>query len=632
MNQAIETALGGIVSGALFALVALGFTVVFSVTGVLNLSQGAYVVLGALLTYTLEVQDHWPVPVAVLGTLIVAGVVSAVIERFVIRRASRVQPMSGLLILTAGLLTVFEGAALLIWGTQPYALPPFSGETPLVFGGVGLSRQAVWLLAITAVLLAITWWLLTRTTFGKALRACAENPLAANLMGIDVPRMSLFAFATGGVVGALGGAVAAPLISLEFDSGSYFSNQGFIAVALGGMGSYLGSIAGGLVLGLVEQLTAGYISSLFSNSFAFLVLLIVLVVRPAGLLGRATRREDTAGATASMGSSFHPSARTGWLLGLVGAVVILVLPRWLEPAGLTAGFVISGLFFIAVIGLDLVMGFNGQVALGQAAFMAIGAYSASVAVVKLHWPSLVGIGLGLAVSLVAALVLALITMRLRGLYLALATLGFGLLVDTLTVGMTDITGGPSGMVGIPSLEVAGHTFASPVENYYLVWIIAGVLILISANLVRSGFGRALMAIRADPTAARALGIRVPLYKAAAFLISAAFASLAGSLYAFNFHFIAPDLVNTSRSLEMVTMLIVGGEATLLGPLFGALLVTLLPTMAQGFAQYKTLAEGVLLVLIMLYLPGGILGGIAAFVNRLRTSRRAEAPSVALAES
>jgi len=269
-----------------------------------------------------------------------------------------------------------------------------------------------------------------------------------------------------------------------------------------------------------------------------------------------------------------------------------------------------------VLGLDLLMGYAGQVSLGHAGFMAAGGYTAAILATRYGLAPLAATGAGIALSLAVALVLSLVTARLRGLYLALATLAFGLLVDSVTVGLTNLTGGPSGLVGIPSFSLGAYTFASPISNYYLVWGVAGALVIVLANLARSGYGRALRATRADQTAARALGIHVPRYKVSVFLLSAALASLAGSLYAFHFHFLSPEMVSTSRSLELITMLVLGGEGTLVGPLIGVALLTLLPAAFQPLAVYKTLAEGGLLVLIMLYLPTGIFGGLVSALQRL----------------
>jgi branched-chain amino acid transport system permease protein len=207
-------------------------------------------------------------------------------------------------------------------------------------------------------------------------------------------------------------------------------------------------------------------------------------------------------------------------------------------------------------------------------------------------------------------------MRLRGVYLALATLAFGLLIDSLAVGMMDVTGGPSGLVGIPSFSVGAYSFSSSMSMYYLVLALMIALVLLLWGGVRSSFGRVLRAIRTDQTAAAALSIDVPRYKVAAFAISAALASLSGSLYAFFFHFLSPEMVSTSRSLEMITMLVIGGEGTLVGSLVGVALLTLLPEIFQPFALYKRLAEGALLVLTFQYLPAGIFGTCAGWLSRL----------------
>ena len=631
MREAVEIAVGGVLAGSVFALVAVGFTLVYNVMGVPNLAQGAFVVLGALSMYSLETQFRWPLLAAALGSAAIAALVGGAMERLVIRPALHRLPTSGMLILMVGLLILFEGASLVIWGSQPYSIPTFSGERPVALAGVRIPTQGFWIVGLTAAIVVLLWYVLTRTVFGKALRACAENPLAASLMGVHVSRMTLFSFAVGAAIGAIGGEVLGPVTSIEFDTGRFFTNSGFIAFALGGMGSFFGAIVGGLGLGLVQQLTAGYISSLFSTTLTLVLLLAVLIWRPGGILGSGTaRREDVREFTAhSWGAVVRLKGPVAWALAVCGAIVVGTLPLFLGGTGLTGSLVITGILFIGVLGLDLLMGYAGQVSLGHAGFMAVGGYTAAILATRSGLAPLAATGAGIALSLAVALVLSLVTARLRGLYLALATLAFGLLVDSVTVGLTGLTGGPSGLVGIPSFSLGGYVFASPLSNYYLVWGVVGALVIALANLARSGYGRALRATRADQTAARALGIQVPRYKVSVFLLSAALASLAGSLYAFHFHFLSPEMVSTSRSLEMITMLILGGEGTLVGPLVGVALLTLLPAAFQPLAVYKTLAEGILLVLIMLYLPTGIFGGLLSSLQRLASragSRRDPKPA------
>lgn len=617
MNAALEIAIGGLVEGSVFALVAIGFALVYRVTGTINLAQGAFVILGALSTYSFEQTLGLPAALAALAALAVAAAVGFVLAVGVFAPGLRRLPPSGMVMLTSGMLTLFEGAALLVWGSQPYQLPPFSGYHPVSLGGVLIPTQAFWDVGITAVVVALLWYVLQRTSFGRALRACAENASAATLMGIDVARVRVLSYTAAAVLGALSGIAIGPIVSLQFDGGRFFTVYGFISVAIGGIGAFAGALLGGLGLGLVQQLGAAYVSSIFATTLAIALLIVVLVWRPSGLFGRAARREDnrvSGGHVVGVTARLEPRvARAGAVLAVA---VIAALPAFVG-GGMLSSLVIAGLIFIAVMGLDVLMGFAGQVSLGHAAFVGIGGYVAGIASVRFGLSPPLGLLLGLAVSLACAAILSALTVRLRGHYMALATLAFGLLVDSLAVGLGNLTGGPSGLTQIPHFALFGYVFADGRANYYLVWAVAIVIFALLANLLRSDFGRALRAIRTDQTAALALGIDVPRYKLYAFLISAACASLAGSLYAYYFQFLSPEMVSTPRSLEYVTMLVIGGEGSLAGPLLGVLLIVLLPTAIQPLAQAKTLFAGVVLVGSLLFLPSGIFGALAAAIARTR---------------
>jgi branched-chain amino acid transport system permease protein len=255
------------------------------------------------------------------------------------------------------------------------------------------------------------------------------------------------------------------------------------------------------------------------------------------------------------------------------------------------------------------------VSLGQAGFMAVGGYAAAILATAYDWPPLVATLAALVLSVVCALALSLVTGRLRGHYLALATLAFGLLIDSLTVGLVDWTGGPSGLVGIPAFAVGSFEFGTQTRMYYLVLVLSVVLVLLLEGSMRMSFGRALKAVRTDQLAAAALGINVGRMKTAALCISAALASLSGSLYAFNFHFLSPEMVATPRSFELIAMLVLGGEGTLVGGLFGSLVLTLLPTLVQDLAMFKTAFEGALLVATFLGMPEGLFGRLALWLGK-----------------
>jgi branched-chain amino acid transport system permease protein len=625
MTEILQIVLSGAQVGCIYALIALGFSLVYRVTNVINLSQGAFCLIGALFTYSLEVEFGWALPAAAAVAAVATTALGALAGALTFVPGLPRLSNANMLMLTAGLLTLFEGLMLVTWGSQPYALPPFSGQEPVAVAALLIPTQQFWIVGTTILIIFVLWYLLQKTTFGQALRACAENPGAATLMGISVSRMQLVSFTLAALIGAIAGIVSAPATSLQFDTGRLFTIQGFIAVAIGGIASFPGAIAGGLLLGIVTQLATAYISSLFSNAIALALLLVVLLWRPSGLIrAGAVRRQDVRDEPRVWKHITRLRPTVKWTAGAVGAVIALALPLAVPSGGIMSGLVIAAILFIALMGLDVVMGYAGQVNLGQAGFMAIGGYTAGYLAIQYNAPPIIGLLAGLVLSVAAALGLSLITMRLRGLYLALATLAFGLLIDSCAVGLADITGGPSGMVGIPSFSVGPLDFSDPVAMYYLVIAIDIVLLFLLGGLMRSALGRALQAIRTDQMAAAALGINVVGCKLIAFCISAALASVAGSLYAFFFHFLSPEMVGTPRSLELVAMLVIGGEGTLVGGLFGAALLTLLPTIFQPLAQWKTFASGALLVLSFLYLPEGIWGSFARWLAS-RFTRRGQPP-------
>ncbi len=613
----VQTLVNGILEGSVYAIIALGFSLVYRMTGVINLSQGAFSIFGALLMFTLNQTLGWPPLLsglaAVLGTLglgIILGWAAFV------PALSRL-PASSMMMMTVGLLGTINGLALLLWGNAPYTLPQFSGEAPVKVFGIVLVTQAFWIIGAAAVIIIALYYLLTCTTLGKALRACSENSVAAQLMGIDVPRMTLFSFALAAMIAAIGGIFFGPVTSFQYDTGTAITISGFIAVVIGGMGTSGGAIIGGLAVGILNQLAAGYVSSLFAQALTLTIVLGTLLWRPTGLFFRGVlRRMDVKEGRHVYHSVRRLSLRTRLFTCVASTILVIALPFLVEDDLLRA-LVITGILFIAVIGLDVLMGYTGQVSLGQSGFLAIGGYAAGILSTNYGIDPLLGILAGVVISLICAAILSFVTVRLSGVYLALATLSFGLLIDSLTLGLNDLTGGPSGLVGIPSITIGPLAFDNAVSMYYLVAFVAAISIVLLYGGIQSGFGRALQAIRTDQLAAAALGINVKRYRAAVFCISAALASIAGSLYAFFFHFLSPDMVDIKRSFEMVTMMVLGGEATLVGPVFGSAVLTLLPTIFQPLAQFKTLAEGLLLVLVFRYMPGGLYGLIIGTLTSLR---------------
>ena len=272
----------GLVVGGIYALIGLGFVIVFSVTRIVNFAQGEFVMLGALLMVTWQARGLGTPAAFVLNVLGVAAV-GAVHERVAVRPLRRASGLS-VLILTIGAAIALRGAGLVVWGTDPFAVAAFSPGPPLRIAGAVVVRQGLWVLGVAAVVFALLWWFFTRTYAGTAVRACAVNPRAARLMGIRVDRVFLLAFALSGALGAVAGAVVAPITYATYDMGLMLGLKGFVAAVLGGLVSPAGAIAGGFLLGVLESMAAGLLSSAYKDAVAFIVLIAVCLAQVTGRL------------------------------------------------------------------------------------------------------------------------------------------------------------------------------------------------------------------------------------------------------------------------------------------------------------------------------------------------------------
>jgi branched-chain amino acid transport system permease protein len=305
---------------------------------------------------------------------------------------------------------------------------------------------------------------------------------------------------------------------------------------------------------------------------------------------------------------------------LVFCLVVILLPLPLSQGYLTNVLIFVGINSILALGLNLLLGYAGQISLGQAAFFGLGAYGSGVLTTKFAMNPWLAMAL-VAVSVAAfAFAIGFPVLRLKGHYLAMATLGVGVIAHIAFNETIDLTGGPSGLSGIPNLSLGSFTFDSDLKNYYLVWGFALVLILLSLNLVNSRFGRALRAIHDSEVAARVMGVNARLMKVQIFTLSALMSALAGSLYCHVMTFISPTSFGFNISVELLTMVVIGGLGSVYGSILGALLLTLLPELLRAFQDYDIIFYGLLLVSMTIYLPGGLVRGIPALLRRLIPAR------------
>ncbi len=616
MTEALNIIIGGIVTGCIYALLAAGFSLVFSVTRVLNLAQGAFVTAGALIMFSLSQHAHLPLSVAFLVALAMLVGIMSLLAWALVRPAMERVSHSSLLMMMGGLLTAFQGIAYLIWGSNPYTLHAFSGAKPVTIFGADIVSQDFWIIGTAAVAVLLLYWLLFKTRFGQSLRASAENPTATKLMGVSVDRVVILAFALATALGVIAGAVMAPTTSLDFSTMSSFTNDGLIAVTIGGLGSVFGAIAGGLVLGILTALITGYVSSVFGPAITIGILILLLIVRPEGLLSRRKgRRADTAEkrrGRPELKLKVPPNwTKIGWAILAVG--LFFGLPPMYASSGTLHTIDLVGIFGLAIVGLELLTGVSGQVSLGQAGFMAVGGYVSALMTVNHHLAPIWGLVGGLVLSMICAFVLGLAGSRVRGMYLAVVTLAFGILVPSIATGMGS-TGGPSGISGIPPFSVFGYAFDTDKRFFYLIFVLVAIALYFSSRLIKSHRGRLLKAMNEDDVGISAIGLDTRKTKITIFVASAAMASIAGSLYGGFFHFLSPDMVGSGVSLQLITMLVIGGTVSRLGPLIGVTIITFLPNLSQQMANIGPVVDGLLLVLFLRYLPDGIIGVPMVAIN------------------
>jgi len=283
-GQLFQYLITGLTVGSIYAMVAVGFNIIYNVTDIINFAQGEFVMLGGLIMVFFHVAMGFPLILAFPSTIILVTVVGILIDRLAIRPIRQPSVLT-LIIATIAVSILIKGAAMFIWGKDPYDLPAFSGRNPINFMGAVIQPQYFWIfgfLILTAV--ALTFFF-DRTITGKAMSACADNADAASLVGIDVKRMILLSFALSAAIGAIAGIVITPISLMEYDRGAMLAIKGFGAVILGGLGSFPGAIIGGLIIGSIESFGAGLVHSGYKDAFALIVLMAVLFFKPSGIFG-----------------------------------------------------------------------------------------------------------------------------------------------------------------------------------------------------------------------------------------------------------------------------------------------------------------------------------------------------------
>ncbi|AEH44134.1 inner-membrane translocator [Thermodesulfatator indicus DSM 15286] len=284
MSELIQFILSGLTNGAIYALIALGFTIIYNATEVINFAQGEFVMLGAMFMATF-CSLRLPIPLAFLLSVGLTSLVGIIIERLAIYPARQASHIT-LIIITIGLSILIKGVAMFVWGKDPLSVPSFLGDKPIKLLGATIIPQKILIVCATLICVLLIEIFFRKTLVGKAMRAAAANRLAARLIGVKVEPLVLLAFALSAATSAVAGVVISPITFATYDMGTLLGLKGFSAAVLGGLTSGLGAVIGGFVLGLLESFAAGFISSAYKDAAAFVILILVLLLKPEGLFGK----------------------------------------------------------------------------------------------------------------------------------------------------------------------------------------------------------------------------------------------------------------------------------------------------------------------------------------------------------
>lgn len=623
MIEFLSQVVNGLVIGNVYALVAIGFSLIFGVTNLINFAQGSLLMVGAFLAYT-GVAAGLPLVLAVPLAIAGATVLGMLIERVALRPLESA-PWIAPLLSTLALTFIIDQAAEIIWTPEAHRFPTPFGSVSWGIGAAYVTGVDAAILILSLVIMAALYLFLTRSWYGRALRAMSQDLDAARQMGVPVDRLRQIAFGLGAALAAVAGVMIATYHgTVHPQMGVSFGLKGFTAALLGGLASIPGAVLGGLLLGVLEALTVGYVGEGFRDMVAFSLLLVILTIRPQGLLGdnRLDALGGSRGASGVMPSTSIMIGQGGQPLAAVrgldvpypwlalGVSALAVLPLLgLSPYLMQIAMSVL-IFALLSVGLTLLSGTAGIMFLGFAGFFGVGAYVAALAAKAWGVPAEAALLLaGGATALVAVLV-GVVCTSLTGHVVGLATLAAGVLIWLLLLNGTPVTGGPNGIFGIPRprlLLAPGIPMGSLSAQYWQALVLLVVMILVAGRLLASPVGRSWRAIREDRVAAHAAGLPVRRYLLTAFALAGLCAGFAGAEFAFVQRFISPDSFRLDTSFLLVAMIVLGGLGNMTGALLAAAALMILPETLRGFADYRTILFGLLLYLTLRFRPQGVAG-------------------------
>ena len=618
--------LNGLAGASSLFLVAAGLSLIFGVTRIVNFAHGSFFMVGIYVAYSLVATlggtiGFWP---SLLLAALAVGVLGALVEVLLLRRIYKAPELFQLLA-TFALGLVIKDGVLWFWGPEELLGPRAPGFTgSVLILGRQFPTYDLFLIVAGPVVLGLLWLLLTKTRWGTLVRAATQDREMVSALGVNQAWLFTAVFALGAVLAGLGGALQLPREPANLDMDLNIIGAAFVVVVVGGMGSIPGAYVAALLiaelkaiciwLGLVEIAGVAISFSKLTLVVEFVVMAVVLVARPWGLFGRPQTPSRHA---AKAEDPLKLPGPTGRYVGIAVIAFLVAMPSLTTQSPyltvLSIDLLVAVLFAVS---LHFIMGPAGMHSFGHAAYFGLGAYAAALLVRKLSMPMEAALLVAPLAAAFGAFIYGWFCVRLSGVYLAMLTLAFAQITWAIAFQWDAVTGGSNGMTGVWPAE-----WLAEKQNYYyltLALVAAGVLLL--RRFLHSPFGYAMRASRDSVLRADAIGINVKRISWVAFVISGAFAGLAGALYAFSKGSISPETLHVSRSIDGLVMVLLGGIQTLAGPIVGAVTFTWLhDTVARNTDYWRAMLGAIILILVLLF-PQGIAGFARQCIQKLRDGK------------
>lgn len=603
--------LTGLANASSLFLVASGLSLIFGVTRIVNFAHGSFYMLGAFIGITLMeflpgAFGFWG---AILLTGLAVGLIGALVEIVVLRRIYRA-PELFQLVATFGVILVIQDLALMIWGAEDRLGPRAPGLRGVwrIFGEP-VPKYDIIIIAITPFILFALWYLIARTRVGVLVRAATQDREMVGALGVNQAWLFTGVFALGCALAGWGGALQLPKGGADLLMDFNIIGAAFVVVVIGGMGSLPGAFIAAVIISVLNVMGVTYIPQ-STLVLMFVVMAIVLIIRPYGLLGR----EEVAGEHGQVGAPETPIRPYGPTAQMIVAGLLLllaVLPLFVDQFMLILLIDII-VFALFAASLHFILGTGGLVSFGHAAFFGGGAYAAALLVYHTNTPmELAFLFAPLAAGLLA-LGIGWFCIRLTGVYFAMLTLAFSQLVWSLAFQWRDVTRGDDGLVNIWPAPWLNGT----VPYYYFTLILGVGGILFLRHVIHAPFGYTLRAGRDSPRQAEAMGINVKRIQFAAFALAGAMAGLAGGLFVFSKGSVFPTELEIAASFDALIVVFLGGVKTLAGGVVGAGFLTVVEHWLTRL-EYWRLFLGLAIIAVVIIAPEGIVGSLRTAWQKLR---------------